>query len=83
MEDEVGKTEVGAIMFSRFYHLAICFYSLVSPHLSMGLVGPFWHEQAWAHFKLNSKRNHNIFLEKILPIINFTVLLSSSYVVIQ
>ena len=64
MEDEVGKTEVGAIMFSRFYHLAICFYSLVSPHLSMGLVGPFWHEQAWAHFKLNLKINHNIFLEE-------------------
>ena len=77
MEDEVGKTEVGAIMFSRFYHLAMGFYSLVSLH------GPCWSLLAWAHFKLNSKRNHNIFLEKILPIINFTVLLSSSYVVIQ
>ena len=31
MEDEVGKTELGAIMFSRFYHLAMGFYSLVSP----------------------------------------------------
>ena len=58
MEDEVGKTEVRAIMFSHFYHLAMGFYSLVSLH------GPCWSLLAWAHFKLNSKRNHNIFLEK-------------------
>ena len=31
MEDEVWKTEVGAIMFSCFYHLAMGFHSLVFP----------------------------------------------------